>query len=53
METALSILLSTVAFAGPGEGHVHGPSESTGPIVIILLLLVLGGAGFHFLTKKK
>jgi len=56
MSLLLHIFFSSVVFAGEGSGHSHGSSGETEhlyPVLAVFAVLVIGGAAFHFMSKKK
>ncbi|MEA9358489.1 hypothetical protein SHI21_19790 [Bacteriovorax sp. PP10] len=46
--------LNSVAFASPGSGHSHADEDALASKIIgIVVILVISGIGFLFISKKK
>ena len=51
-----NLLFSFLAIASEGGGHSHGEGGETEhlyPVLAVFGVLIIGGAIFHFMTKKK
>ena len=54
MTKILYHFFNTVAFASPGSGHSHGDEDAMASKIIgIVVILVVAGIGFWFLSSKK
>lgn len=50
----LYYILDTVALASPGSGHTHADEDAMASKIIgIVVIAVISGIGFLFLSKKK
>lgn len=46
--------LNSAAFASPGSGHSHADEDAMASKIIgIVVILVISGIGFLFISKKK
>lgn len=52
--TDLIFKMTSLAYAGPGEGHAHGPMGETGTQILgIIVIAAISGFVFWAMNRKK